>query len=115
MKKRKRPRIADKVLRTKHLNKEHNFKPTLWRDKLNLDSVQTIQVEAINLKYAQKLEVVMDGNGRKLSKLRQMISLQQQKNKELKKVFNAEQYKEYLQFEEKMKKRFKDGKKSRNQ
>jgi len=86
----------------------------MMKTKLNLDSAQTLKVQGINLKYAQKLDPVLKSDGGRFAKLRQMKSIQGQKNKELKAVLSSDQYKQYQQLEAEMRDKLKDAAKSRN-
>ena len=86
----------------------------MMKTKLNLDSAQTLAVQGINLKYAQQLDPVLKGDGGKFAKYRKMKSIMEQKDKDLKKVFSADQYKQYKELEAQMKDKLKDYAKSRN-
>lgn len=87
----------------------------IMKSKLNLDSVQTTKVQAINLKYALKMDPVMKGDGGKLAKFRQIREIQRSKDADLKAVFTADQYKQYQQIEEEMKDKVKEYMKDRKQ
>lgn len=80
----------------------------MMKTKLKLDSAQVLKVQDINLKYAQKLDPVIKGDGGKLSKFRQLKSIQKDKEKELKAVFTASQFKQYQQLQAEMKEKLKD-------
>ncbi|MBD1386692.1 hypothetical protein IDJ75_15520 [Mucilaginibacter rigui] len=83
------------------------FQTSLMKNKLSLDSVQLTKVQAINLKYALKNDPIIKGNGSKFSKFKQIKALQKEKDGELKKIFTAEQYKQYQAFEAEIKEKMK--------
>lgn len=78
---------------------------TEWMtSELKLTEEQVPKVDQINLKYAQKMEPVLNGTGRKLSKLQQMKAISNEKEVELKKVFTKEQFQLFEQRKEEMQK-----------
>jgi len=81
---------------------------TMMKNKLSLDSAQTLKIQDINLKYAQQIDPVLKSDGRKLSKLRQMKSILGQKDKDMKAVLNANQYKQWKEMEAEMKEKMKE-------
>jgi hypothetical protein len=83
------------------------FQTGLMKAKLSLDSGQLTRVQAINLKYALKNDPIIKSDISKFSKFRQIKALQKEKDGELKKVFTAEQYKQYQAFEAEMKEKMK--------
>ncbi|MVT11873.1 hypothetical protein [Chitinophaga tropicalis] len=85
----------------------------MMKSKLNLDSVQLNQVEAINLKYALKNEPVIKSGDSKFSKFKQIKSSQKEKEAELKKIFTTEQFKQYQAFQDEMKAQLKEKRKER--
>ncbi|MFS2189768.1 hypothetical protein ACCC92_24040 [Mucilaginibacter sp. Mucisp84] len=89
------------------------FQTEMMKSKLGLDSMQASQVEALNLKYALKNEPILKSDNSKLSKFKQLRSLQKEKESELKKVFTSEQYKQYQDFKEEMKAQLKEKRKNR--
>lgn len=80
------------------------------KNKLKLDTTQVTKVQAINLKYAQKLDPVMKGDGRKLKMLREAMSIQKDKDAELKTALTADQYKQYEAMKEEMREKLKEAK-----
>jgi hypothetical protein len=84
----------------------------MMKSKLNLDSAQTIKVQAINLKYAQQLDPVLKGDGAKFKKLKEAMSIQKAKDADLKTVLTADQNKQYEAMKEEMKEKLKEYKKS---
>lgn len=89
------------------------FQTEMMRNKLGLDSAQLSQVRAINLKYALRNEPVIKSGDSKLARYRKINSSQREKQAELKKVFTAEQYRQYQAFQEEMKAELKHRRKSR--
>lgn len=79
----------------------------LMKTKLQLSEEQTTKVAAINLKYAQKMEPVIKGDGGKLAKFREVKKINEQKDGELKQVFTEEQYATYEKAKEQMKEEMK--------
>ncbi len=86
------------------------FQTAMLKNKLQLDSGQTVQLQAINLKYAQKMEPLLNSDEGKLRKLRQMKAIQDAKEGELKKLFTADQFKQYKEAEAEMKEKLKEKK-----
>lgn len=95
-------------LKDKTPEQRAQMQTNMMKAKLKLDSAQVLKVQGINLKYAQKLDPVIKGDGGKLSKFRQLKSIQKDKEKELKVVFTANQFKEYQQLQAEMKEKLKD-------
>ncbi|WP_295795765.1 hypothetical protein [Mucilaginibacter sp.] len=75
----------------------------MMKSKLKLDTNQVLKVQAINLKYAHKFEPIIKGSDGRMKKMKEAMSLQKQKDAELKQVFTTEQYKQYQDFEQEMK------------
>jgi uncharacterized protein involved in outer membrane biogenesis len=95
-------------LKNKTPEQRAQLQTAMMKTKLKLDTTQVIKVQDINLKYAQKLDPVIKGDCGKLAKFRQLKSIQKEKEKELKPVFTADQYKQYQQMQEEMKEKLKD-------
>lgn len=85
----------------------------MMKNKLQLDTLQVNKIQAINLNYARKMEPVLKGDGGKLAKFKQAHDLETAKDKELKMVFTAEQYKQYEAFKQQMKEQIMDRMKSK--
>jgi hypothetical protein len=100
------------ALKDKTPEQRAQMQTTLMKTKLQLDSVQSGKVQAINLKYAQKLDPVLKGDGTKFKRMREAMSIQKDKDAELKKVFTADQYKQYQAFEDELKEKLRDRMKS---
>lgn len=90
------------VMQDKTPQERAKFQTEMMKNKLGLDAVQGNQVQAINLKYALKNEPILRSDNSKLSKFRQLKSSQKEKDAELKKIFTAEQYKQYQSFQQEM-------------
>jgi hypothetical protein len=75
------------------------FQTLMMKRKLNLDAGQLNKVQTINLKYAQKFQPIIKSTGSRLSKLKQAMALQKQKDQELQTVFTKDQYSQYQAFE----------------
>jgi hypothetical protein len=76
---------------------------TDWMKKeLSLDSAVIAKVYAINLKYAQRMDSLMRSDNTRHGNRPNMRTLMDAKDKELEKVFTAEQFKLYLQKKDQM-------------
>lgn len=74
---------------------------TEWmKSTLSLDPSVIPSVNAINLKYAQKIQAVIASDDSKFQKYRSVKSLSDAKDKELKSIFTKEQYTIYQQKKE---------------
>jgi len=76
---------------------------SLLKSKLKLDTLVIVKLQAINLKYAQKMEPIIKGDEGKLKKYRAVIAIQKAKDAELRKLFSAEQYRQYQKLEDELK------------
>lgn len=72
---------------------------------LKLDSVQVIKVGDINLKYARKMDPVINSNGSRMSKFKAFREINQEKEAELRKVLSKEQFGQYQKMQEEMRDR----------
>jgi hypothetical protein len=70
---------------------------------LRLDSVQAEKVATINLKFAQKMDPVIQGNANRMSKLKAARALQNEKEGELKQVLTREQFEQFKQQQQEVK------------
>ncbi|MGV3765042.1 MAG: hypothetical protein ACO1NW_02900 [Chitinophagaceae bacterium] len=82
-----------------------------YRTSLNLTEEQTPKVEAINKKYFEGLAALRDSDAGKLAKYRKLKELGKEKDREMKAVLNADQYKKYLAFQQEMKEEMKEKRK----
>ncbi len=76
----------------------------MMKEELKLTAAQEPKVADINLKYAKKVDEARK-NTDTTAVRKAVLALQDQKNKEMKLVLNATQYKDYLKMVEEMKKR----------
>jgi len=65
------------------------------KTELSLTATQYPQVQAINLKYAQKNEDILEGAEGKFAKFKSLKSSRKDKSKEMKAVLDKGQYKKY--------------------
>lgn len=70
---------------------------------LKLDSAQKEKVSRINLKYAQKMDPVIQGTGSKMSRFKAFRSISSEKEAELKSVLTKEQFAQFQQQQQEMK------------
>ncbi|RIV17800.1 DUF4890 domain-containing protein [Fibrisoma montanum] len=71
-----------------------------------LSSDQQTAVAEINLKYAKQMQTLADGE-RSREKMKQARDLMASKDEELKKVFSADQYKQYVELRDTQRDRMK--------
>jgi hypothetical protein len=83
------------------------FQTEWMKTELSLDSAVVSTVYEINLKYAKRNQALMNSEGARLKKFRDMKSSSEAKDSELKKIFTIEQYKIYQQKKEEMKQKMK--------
>ena len=84
------------------------FQTEMMKTKLNLDSGQALKVQDINLKYAQKMQPILNSDEGRLSKFKQAKALQEQKDKELQNILSKDQYNQYQAFEDELKSRLRE-------
>lgn len=70
---------------------------------LKLDAEQTEKVGQINLKYAQKMDPVIQGSGNKMSRFKAFRKINDQKEQELKSVLSSEQFEQFQKQQQEMK------------
>jgi hypothetical protein len=83
------------------------------RTQLPLTDDQVPQVQAINLKYAQKNQQIWAGGGGRFAKFRELKSSQKDKDKELKAILDKDQYKKYEAMQQEMKDKAREAYKER--
>jgi hypothetical protein len=83
------------------------FQTDMMKNKLSLKVDQVAKVQAINLSYAEKFDPIIKSNDNKLTRFMRAMDLQKAKDAELKKVFTAEQYKQYEAIESELKAKMK--------
>ena len=81
---------------------------------LSLTDTQYPQIQAINLKYAQKNEDIFKGSEGRFAKFKSLKSSQKEKSKEKKAVLTSDQYTKYKEMMEEMKSKAKEQYKSRS-
>ncbi|HEX2968827.1 MAG TPA: hypothetical protein VHO46_06945 [Bacteroidales bacterium] len=84
-----------------------HFQTEWMKSELSIDSIIVPVVYNINLKYSMKTQSVMNSNGSRIQKYRHFKDSSDAKDDELKKIFNKEQYKLYIQKKEQMKQKMK--------
>jgi hypothetical protein len=75
---------------------------------LKLDAEQTQQVGQINLKYAQKMDPVIEGSGSKMSRFKAFKSINKDKEAELKGVLTTQQFQQFQKQQQEMKDKLKE-------
>ena len=83
------------------------------KTELSLTDAEYPQVQAINLKYAQKNQEIFSGSGGKLAKFKALKASQKDKSKEMKAVLDKDQYKKSEEMMEEMKQKAKEGYRNR--
>ena len=73
--------------------------------KLQLSPEQVQQVGAINMKYAEQMEPIINGPGRKIGKLRQAGMIDQAKDQELQTALSPDQFGRYMASKEEMRRK----------
>ena len=79
------------------------------KTELSLTEVEYPQVQAINLKYAQKNEEIFKGSEGKFAKFKALKASQKDKSKEMKALLDKDQFKKYEEMMEEMKNKAKEG------
>lgn len=93
---------------SKHTPEERAQIQTEWmKQTLKLDETQLVQIEPLNLKYAQKMEEVKAVSG-KIGKLKKAKSIMDEKDNELKKILNKDQFNVYLEKREELRDKLKE-------
>jgi len=74
---------------------------------LSLSDDQRSKFEEITKKYAEQMQALNNGGGRKLQKYKKVKSIRKNKNAEMKMLLSKEQYKVYLDKQEEMRNKMK--------
>ena len=82
-----------------------------YKTQLNLSEAQQEKVKAINTTYFQGLASLKESGGSKLSKLKAFRKLNDEKDKQMKTVLDAGQYKTYKTMQKEMREEFKNKRK----
>lgn len=106
------PLFAQKLLTEKPAAERAKMQTQRMAATLRLDSAQTGKVEKINLTYAQKMDPILLGNGSKMSKLKAVRALQNEKEAELKQVLSKEQFDQFKQQQQERKDEIRKSRKS---
>ena len=80
---------------------------TAMTERLHLTPEERTQVEAINLKFANQMQPVLEGSGGPFARMREAKKLEEAKDNELKPVLSADQFKGYLAMKDELKERLK--------
>ncbi|WP_299433499.1 hypothetical protein [uncultured Aquimarina sp.] len=72
-----------------------NYQTKTMVIELELDKDQTKEIESINLKYSEKIVVLMEANGSMFGKMGDMKRIKQNKSNELEKVLTPVQLEKY--------------------
>src|SRR5688500_4669556 len=80
---------------TEEQRRELKSKMHAYKDRLNLNEDQSAKVEAINIRFYESLLEIKTEGGSKLSRYKKFKQVSRNKDKEMKEVLTAEQYKIY--------------------
>lgn len=83
-------------------------------EMLSLTEDQKEKVGTVNLRYAERMQSVHNSGQGRLQRLRQMKSISEEKDLELKKIFTPVQYEKYSRHKEEMKDNMRAKAKERN-
>jgi len=78
----------------------------LMKAKMQLNPAQESQVAALNLKYAQKMEPLIQGSQGPFMEMREAREINEEKEAELKKIVSKEQFEAYLAGKEELREKF---------
>lgn len=93
---------------TKLSSEERARFQTEWmKQNLSLSEDQLTQIEPLNLKYAQKMEEVKAISG-KIGKLKKAKAIMDEKDGQLKKILNKDQFNVYLEKREEIRDKMKE-------
>lgn len=86
-------------LKNKTPEQRAQYQTRLMKSKLGIDTLQIRNVQAINLKYAKKMEPILKSSDSKITRIKLAMELQKAKDAELTAIFTPEQNKKYLAIE----------------
>jgi hypothetical protein len=92
---------------TEEQRRELKLKMDAYKDKLNLSEDQSAKVEAINLRFYENLLEIKAEDGSKLNRYKKFKQASRDKDKEMKQVLSAAQYKIYKEQQKEFKKEIK--------
>ena len=81
-----------------------NTQTAFMKSKLALDAAQLEKVSALNLDYAKRFDPILKGDTGRFSKLRQIRSLEAEKERELEKLISADQFETFNASKDEMRK-----------
>lgn len=82
---------------------------TEWmKEKLELNDDLSKQVNQINLKYANQMELLKTDDGSRFSKFQKIKSIDESKDQELKKLLSADKFAKYLDEKEAIREKIKN-------
>lgn len=97
---------AQEQERTPLTSEERATKWTEWmKNELSITAEQEPEVHAINLKYAQQTESVRTQDGSRRSKFKDVKSIDNAKDEELKAILTPEQFEKYQARKQEMRKK----------
>ena len=86
----------------------------MMKSKLKLDTLQVTKVQAINLKYAKKLDPILKSDAGKFKMFREARSIQKDKDADLKTVLTDIQFKQYEDMKDEIKDKVMESMKGKN-
>lgn len=93
--------------------KEFKEKMEAYKAELNLSSEQQPKFEDINLQFAEELSKLKESSGSKLSKYKKLKAITNERNKKMKDILTAEQYKIFQSHQDELKKELKSRRSNR--
>ncbi|OJV22629.1 MAG: hypothetical protein BGO21_05595 [Dyadobacter sp. 50-39] len=104
--------MAQRQLMDKPAEERAAFQTKRMTTSLKLDSAQALKVAGINLRYAQRMDPLIQGNGTRMSKLKAVRTMQKEKEAELKQVLTREQFDQFKEQQQAMRDEIKERRKS---
>jgi len=87
--------------------KELKVKMEAYKAELNLSDDQQSKFEEINLQFAEELSKLKDDNGTKLNKYKKIKRISDERNRKMKELLSADQYKIFQSHQDDVKKQLK--------
>lgn len=104
--------MAQRQLMDKPAEERAAFQTKRMTTSLKLDSAQALKVAGINLRYAQRMDPLIQGIGTRMSKLKAVRTMQKEKEAELKQVLTREQFDQFKEQQQAMRDEIKERRKS---
>lgn len=104
--------MAQRQLMDKPAEERAAFQTKRMTASLKLDSAQALKVAGINLRYAQRMDPLIQGSGTRMSKLKAVRTMQKEKEAELKQVLTREQFDQFKERQQAMRDEIKERRKS---